>query len=294
MATYTVKPNQNIFDVAIMLHGSVEGLFDLLISNEWLNMTTELKAGMNLEYHEFYKTNEGIVSEIADQGYLAANGERHVYHKSTELPLVFVFAIADNDTERMWFSVSAESGSMLVDWGDNSDMEEITLSTTATRVEHWFNDKVEKRRVKVYGNFELNTFDAEGIPGTIYTMRTVTVDEFSNRKNKYPLDGLLLFEGTYSVDLRYAKVRDLTPIGDMSLQMLDLRGAEIGSDAVDDYLTYIVDNYGSRRDCTVLLTTEPSAIGMAAIQTIIGEQSWNQSGHWVFNINGTIYTYTGE
>lgn len=294
MATYTVKPNQNIFDVAIMLHGSVEGLFDLLISNEWLNMTTELKAGMNLEYHEFYKTNEGIVSEIADQGYLAANGERHVYHKSTELPLVFVFAIADNDTERMWFSVSAESGSMLVDWGDNSDLEEITLSTTATRVEHWFNDKVEKRRVKVYGNFELNTFDAEGIPGTIYTMRTVTVDEFSNRKNKYPLDGLLLFEGTYSVDLRYAKVRDLTPIGDMSLQMLDLRGAEIGRDAVDDYLTYIVDNYGSRRDCTVLLTTEPSAIGMAAIQTIIGEQSWNQSGHWVFNINGTIYTYTGE
>lgn len=294
MATYIVKPNQNIFDVAIMLHGSIEGLFDLLISNEWLTMTTDMKAGMELEYHDFYKTNEGIVSEIEEQGYLAANGERHVYHKSTDLPLVFVFAIDESETERLWFGVSAESGSILVDWGDNSDLQEVPLSTTVSRVEHWFDNKVDKRRVRVYGNFELNTFDAEGIPGTIFTMRNVTIDEFSYRKNIYPLDGLFLFEGTYSVDLREAKVRDLAPIGNMSLQMLDLRGANIGSDTIDDYLTYIVANYGSRRDCTVLLTTEPSEIGMAAIQTIIGEESWNQGGHWVFDINGTIYTYTGQ
>ena len=292
MATYIVKPSQNIFDVAIMLHGSIEGLFDLLISNGWLNMTTDLKAGMKLEYHEFYKKNEGIVSEIEDQGYLAANGERHVYHKSSDLPLVFVFAIADSETERISFGVSAEGGSMLIDWGDNSDLQEMPLSTTVSRVEHWFDNKVDKRRVRVYGNFELNSFDAEGIPGTIFTMRPVTVDKFSCHENKYPLDGLFLFEGTYSVDLRYAKVKDLTPIGDMSLQKLDLRRASISSEVIDSYLTYIVANYGSRRNCKVRLTTEPSPVGMAAIRTIIGEESWNQSGHWVFEINGTIYTYT--
>ena len=294
MATYTVKPNQNIYDVAIMLYGSIEGLFDLMISNEWLNMTTELRAGMELEYHDFFKVNDGIVSEIENNGYLAANGERHVYHKVTDQPLVFVFAIADSEEETMSFAVSAEGGTMIVDWGDNSPLEEVSLTTSVKKVEHWFDNRADKRRVRVYGDFQLITFDASGIPGTVFAMRPVTVDEFSCNKNKYPLDALFLFEGTYSVDLRGARVTDLTPVGSMSLQTLDLRDAQIGSETIDEYLVYIVENYGSRRDCTVLLTTEPSAVGMAAIQTIIGEESWNQSGHWVFNINGRIYTYTGE
>lgn len=294
MAKYIVKPNQNIFDVATMLHGSIEGIFDILISNDWMNMTTELKAGMEIEYHDFYKTNDGIVSEIEEQGYLAANGERHVYYKRTEEPLVFVFAITEEDTERMSFRVSANGGTMLVDWGDNSELQEVLLTIEEKEIEHWFDNKVEKRRVRIYGNFELMTFDAENIPGTIYAMCPVVVDEFRSHKNKYPLDGLLLFEGTYSVDLRGAKIKDLTPVGKMSLQTLDLRGADIGVSAVDDYLTYIVDNYGDRRDCTVLLTTEPSDVGMEAIRTIIGEESWNQSGQWVFDINGTIYTYSEQ
>lgn len=294
MATYTVKPNQNIYDVAIMLHGSVEGLFDLMISNEWLSMTTELRAGMELEYHDFFKVNDGIVSEIDDNGYLAANGERHVYHKATDQQLVFVFAIADSEEETMSFAVSAEGGIMIVDWGDNSPLEEVPLTISVKKVEHWFDNKTDKRRVKVYGDFQLITFDTSGIPGNVYAMCPVTVDEFSCNKNKYPLDALFLFEDTYSVDLRGTRVTDLTPVGSMSLQTLDLRNAQIVSETIDEYLVYIVENYGNRRDCTVLLTTEPSAVGMAAIETIIGEESWNQSGQWVFNINGRIYTYTGE
>lgn len=192
MAKYKVKTNQNIFDVAIMLYGSIEGLFDLLISNDWLTMRTELKPGMELEYHDFYKTNEGIVSVIERRGYLAANGERHVYHKSTDHPVVFVFAIADNEADSISFAVSG-TGTMIVDWGDNSPLEEVTL-TSDVRLEHWFDNKVEKRRVKVHGDFQLGMFDAEGIPGTIYTMRPVEVNEFRCHKNKYPLDGLLLFE----------------------------------------------------------------------------------------------------
>lgn len=285
-----MKTGQNLWDVAVMLHGSVEGMFDLLISNEWLNMTTELNAGMELEYHDYYKTNEGIAEKIKEQGYVVANGERHVYHKETDLPLVFVLAISDNSTERMSFGVSGE-GVMVVDWGDNTDLQTITMTDSVSRVEHWFDDKVEKRRVRVYGDFEIDTFDAEGIPGTVYPMRQVTLDKFICHENKYPLDGLLLYEGTSVVDLRGSKVVDLAPIRDMSLQTLDLRDAYIGSDAIDDYLEHIVDNYGERRNCTVLLMTEPGEAGMAAIQTIINEESWNQDGPWIFNINGVIYQH---
>ena len=34
MNTYIVKSGQNLFDVAITLYGSIEGVFDLLISNK--------------------------------------------------------------------------------------------------------------------------------------------------------------------------------------------------------------------------------------------------------------------
>lgn len=294
MATYTVKPNQNIFDVAIMLHGSVEGLFDLMISNEWLSMTTELKAGMTLEYHDFYQINKGIISEIAEQGYLAANGERRVYHKENDGLPVFMFALEDNEEEFVSFCASAIEGKMYVDWGDNSDVQEVSLTPIQQKIEHWFDNKVEERRIKIYGNFELLTLDISKMPGVLYALRNVTVDEFVMRENKYQLDGLLLFEGTYSVDLRGSRIKSLVPIGNMDLQTLDLRGAKIASSVVDEYLAYIVENYGTRRPCTVYLTTEPSTDGMEAIQTIIGEESWNQSASWVFDINGTIYTYTGE
>ena len=52
MATYKVKLGQNIWDVAMQLYGSVEGILDLLISNDWLDMTTDLEVGMDLEYHD--------------------------------------------------------------------------------------------------------------------------------------------------------------------------------------------------------------------------------------------------
>ena len=51
MAKYVVKPNQNLFDVALHLYGSIEGIFDLLISNPELNMASDLTYGQELEYH---------------------------------------------------------------------------------------------------------------------------------------------------------------------------------------------------------------------------------------------------
>ena len=41
MAKYIVKPNQNLFDVALHIYGSIEGLYEILITNEVLNMNSE-------------------------------------------------------------------------------------------------------------------------------------------------------------------------------------------------------------------------------------------------------------
>lgn len=45
MAQYKVQGGQTIWDIAIQLYGSIEGAFDLFMSNPKLNMTTDLKAG---------------------------------------------------------------------------------------------------------------------------------------------------------------------------------------------------------------------------------------------------------
>lgn len=288
MAQYIVKKNQNIFDIAIELYGSVEGIYDLLITNSWLSMEYDLKAGDVLEYHDYFVLNQGIVDEIRNKNYRPANGARHVYVKNPSENQIFQVHVP-KDIEFSTIIVSGE-GTMLVDWGDNSELQAINLTHTEVKVEHFFDNQVDKRVIRIFGDFSLLTFDTTELNGNLYTLYPVVVDEFTSKSNEYSLEGLFLFSGTVVLNLTGMLIKDLSPIYNMSLQELDLRGAHIEPEVIDDYLVNIVNNYGTRRNCTVYLTTEPTATGMTAIQTIINESAWNQSGAWVFNINGTIYT----
>lgn len=289
MATYKVTTNQNIFDVALLLYGSIEGLFDLLISNEWLDMETDLVSGMELEYHDYFVVNDGMKSAMNTKNLIPANRERHVYLKHPAEELVFLCDI-DAEEYSVSFIVSG-SGSMLIDWGDNTDLETVQLAVEQQIVEHYFDNVTEKRRIKVYGNFQIIKLDTTKIGGALKLMRPMTVDEYTSHSNSYPLQGLFLFDGTVSVDLRECHIDNLLPIGDMSLQILDLRNVSFADISVlDEYLQYIVSNYGNRRNCTVYLSSEPTEKGMAAIETILGEDAWNEAGSWVFNIKDKIYT----
>lgn len=289
MAQYTVKGSQNLLDVALQLYGSIEGVYDLLISNSWLSMDTELKAGTVLTYHEYFAINSDIVSEIGNRKLKPANSERKVYRKAADYPQVFQFDVKP-DEEGIGFMVSGE-GVMEIDWGDNSSMEIISLKKDVDEVEHYFDSAVTRRTVKIYGDFTLTFFSASEIQSQLYALRNVTVDEFSCNGNKWGLECLFLFEGTYSVDLVSNTIHDLSPIVGMNLQRLDLRYAKFDStDVLDNYLVQVVENYGNRRNCEVLLTSSPGERGMKAISTIVSEPEWNASGAWVFNINGNIIT----
>ena len=288
MVQYIVKKNQNIFDIAIELYGSVEGIYDLLITNSWLSMEYDLKAGDVLEYHDYFVLNQGIVDEIRNKNYRPANGARHVYVKNPSENQIFQVHVP-KDIEFSTIIVSGE-GTMLVDWGDNFELQAINLTHTEVKIEHFFDNNVDKRVIRIFGDFSLLTFDTTELNGNLYTLYPVVVDEFISKSNEYSLEGLFLFSGTVVLNLTGMLIKDLSPIYNMSLQELDLRGAHIEPEVIDDYLVNIVNNYGTRRNCTVYLTTEPTATGMTAIQTIINESAWNQSGAWVFNINGTIYT----
>ena len=289
MAQHIVKPNQNIFDVALELYGSVEGLFDLLISNESLTMNTDLKAGMTLEYHDYFVINDGIVKSIKENNYIPANGERHVYFKNPNYDLFAVCGI-DNKIVSSSIIVSGQ-GNIQIDWGDNSDLETIILSNQPQEFIHYFDNTVDTRRLKFYGDCTLMTLDVSNLNGDMFLTRPLVVDEYISKSNGYSLKGLFLFEGTVAVNLNGMAISELEPIADMSLQELNLLNVRFTDVSVlDNYLQYIVANYGNRRNCTVHLDTVPTEDGMKAIETIINEQSWNESGKWKFIINGETYT----
>ena len=293
MAKYKVSSSQSIWDIAIALYGTIEGAFDLFVSNPKLTMTTDLIPGMELEYHEDFVVNEGIVESLKSASITPANGERHVYFKQTDKPLRMICIMSEKE-EIANFSVRGQ-GEMLIDWGDNSDLETIQLTDSLQKIEHYFNSTVDKRRLRIYGDFEIETLDASGFKGTMYPTRPVTVDEFRSHANSGLLTGLFLFKGTVKVDLRYSAIPTLEPIRDMSLQELDLRDVKFDDAGIlDDYLEYLVSDHGTRRGCTVYLPSEPSERGMAAIQTLITDEEWNSQHPWKFIIGDKVYTYTQQ
>ena len=52
MGQYTVITGQNLYDVALDIYGSIEGITDLLLSNPALSMMSELRAGQTLDYSD--------------------------------------------------------------------------------------------------------------------------------------------------------------------------------------------------------------------------------------------------
>lgn len=291
MAIYTVKPNQNIFDVALHLYGNIEGLFDLLISNPELNMTSELVYGQELVYHEDFVLNESVVSEFKKQNITPSSGTRKVYFKRPGEDLIFLIGV-NADMLFTTFKAAGE-GTMIIDWGDNTELEHVPLTVAAQSVEHYFDNETEKRRIRIYGDTKTLKFtqlDTTGLGGALILCKPVIVDEYACTDYGYSLVGLSMFEGTYKIDLHSTTIDSLLPIGDMSLQELDLTGVHfLHDDTINDYLEYIVANYADRRPCTVRLTTEPSARGYAAINTILNEPEWNISDTWKFYINNQLY-----
>lgn len=290
MAIYKVRGSQNLFDIALHLYGSIEGLFDILITNPTISMTTELIPGMELEYHEDFVVNKSIVEEFSKNDQIIVNGERHVYYKPIDLPQRAIIVTPD-DLDLIEFTVSGD-GTMVVDWGDNSELEYIVLSATQTLISHYFDNTVDERRVKIYGNFNIQRLDLTRLDGQLYLTQPMTVDEFYNQANDNGLQSLFLFEGTYAVNLEKMVVFDLSPIYDMSLSELNLKGVRFSKPAViNDYLIYIRNNYGQRRACKVYLDDTPSSEAMQAIQEIISEKEWNTPDKWEFHIGDTVYTY---
>lgn len=221
MAQYQVRSGQNIYDVALYIYGSVEGIFDLLISNQWLNMETKLSYGMVLNYHEEFIINKNIAIWLKDNDILVKNGE-HVYnhidieqfiyeHIQTNHPeLQESLTLMSPDEQNMFWEtlytprmIIQQQGQLssfrfqlnpekhiIVDWGDYSPMQ-IAEDDDEQELEHCYKG-TGKHIITLYGDFEFTMLDMTNINGVYYPLGTIYANEFISSLNIEDLKKLII------------------------------------------------------------------------------------------------------
>lgn len=308
MGKYIVCEGQNLFDVALHIHGSIEGIVDLLICNSTLSLQGELKSGDELTYTDDFVIDTDAVAYYRMYGIKPANGERTVYYKSSEYPkLVEVYL--ENSRTSACFEVCG-GGTLEIDWGDNSRIETLTLGNDLKQVSHAFDNLLSgKRKITLYGDVSVKQINlSEMSASAIYLLRPLPVEKLILQRGDMAIDFLSLLQDTYEMDLTRLATDYLVPLlYNKGLMKLDLSGATIRQQTLDEYLINLVRHYYGRRSCHVYLTTLPTGIyqeprrddnlnyilstGMEAIWILTHEPAWNEAGYWKFVINDQTYTF---
>ena len=307
MQVYKVTNGQNIYDVALAVYGAIEGIFDLLLNNPELSFETQLKGGDELYWDEEYVIDDNVIDIINDDIHIIpANSARSVYYRQIDDPL-YCLIVLNSSNDRIELRLAGD-GELVVDWGDNSQKESFVLQPTIQSYEHYFDNTVENRAIKLCGSFNIKSWDLSPISGMLLPIQPFIVNEVVSEYNNLSLAGLLLFKDTYSVSLSGMTLDNLNCIRNMSLSDLTLCNNKYSSNAViNDYLIYIAQHNNQRRACKVDLDVIPDGTyqepekdengnyliqtGMEAIYVITHEDAWNEAGSWKFDINGTIYKY---
>ena len=308
MGKYTVTEGQNLYDVALHLTGSIEGIVDLLICNPALSLADTLRSGDELFYTDGFVINADVVARYRREQIVPAGGERNVYPKYP------------SGHRRLWFTLEAEqistsfslsgNGSVEIDWGDNSPLGTVALSSSVRRLGHRFDNTVATpRQVRIYGDFTLQSLDLSGSGARrIRLSEPLHCERFSLCGGSCPLDFAPLLDGVFRMDLSRLSCGSLLPLAECrQLMTLDLTDADVSRAAVDEYLLRLVTHHYGRRNCDLTLPVVPSgtytepvrdavgcyvpATGLEAVWLLTHEESWNEGGAWMVRTPETCYRY---
>ena len=308
MGKYKVIAGQNIYDIALHIYGSIEGIVDLMMCNTDLSLDTVLKVGDELIYSDDFIINADVVAYNEMHGIVPSNGEHHVYPKVFTKPLSVAFSLP-TQTLSVQCSVSGV-GTLEIDWGDNSDTEVVVLSDKPQLLKHIFDNKVRKRRrIRWFTDAYFKQVDWSGLqPTSVVILRPLPIEELTIKDATLTLDSLQMVTGIYSLNLSGLTSGNLKSLVECrELMTLNLTDARIKPTVLDEWLIAIVERYGNRRNCEVTLTAVPTGTyqeparnadtgrynitsGMEAIWVITHEESWNEGGKWKFIINDKEYS----
>lgn len=308
MGKYKVIAGQNLYDIALHIYGSIEGIVDLMMSNTDLSLDTNIKVGDELIYSDDFVINADVVAYNEMHGIVPSNGEHHVYPKVFTKPLAVAFSLP---TELLNVQCSVSGiGTLEIDWGDNSDTKIVALTDKPHTLKHTFDSKVRKRRrVRWFTDAYFKQVDWTGLkPNSIVILRPLPIEELTIKDAAITLDSLQMVNGIYSLNLSGLTCGNLKPLVECrELMQLDLTDARIKPTVLDEWLIAMVEKYGNRRNCEVRLTAVPTGVyqeparneqtgkyiitsSMEAIWVITHEESWNEGGKWKFIVNDKEYS----
>lgn len=221
MPKYKVRSGQNIYDIALTLHGSVEGIFDLLVSNDWLTMETTLSQGMQLNYHEEFIVNKNISQWLRENNILVRNGDhifryldidglmkRHFQEFHTG-QLDSIESLSPDEQDVFWAGMITprlmirQQGQLstiqlqlkpdrhlIIDWGDYSDAQ-IIEGSSLEEIEHCYKGS-EVHSIIFYGDFEFYSLNLNNVNGVHYPLGTIIADHFESEINIENLNKLII------------------------------------------------------------------------------------------------------
>ena len=307
MGRYKVIAGQNLYDIALHIYGSIEGIVDLMMCNMDLSLDDTLRVGQELIYSDDFVINADVVAYNEMHGVVPSNGEHHIYPKIFTKPLTVVFSLP---AELLSVECSVSGvGALEIDWGDNTDTEIITLTDKARILKHTFDSKVRKRRrIRWFTDAYFKQVDWSGLqPSAVVILQPMPIEELTLNDTTLTLESLQMVTGIYSLNLSRLGCGNLKPLVECrELMELDLTDTNIKPTVLDEWLIAMVEKYGNRRNCEVRLTAQPTGIcqepardeqsgkyiissGMEAIWVITHEESWNEGGKWKFIINDKEY-----
>ena len=311
MGRYVVTAGQNLYDVALHLTGSIEGIVDLLICNPALSLEDTLQSGDELVYTDDFVINADVVAYLRQGGIIPAGGERHVYPKYPTGPVRLRYTL-DAGQLSTAFTLSGR-GTVEVDWGDNSALESLVLGTEVQVFSHRFDNTIaQMRQVRLYGDIELQSLDLS-LSGTrrVRLQQPLGCERFTLRGGALDTDFMPLLSGVFRIDLRSTALGSLLPLAECrEVMSADLTGADVSRHAVDEYLIALVKEYYGRRNCELWLPVTPSGTyieperdnhgnyvlntGLEAVWLLTHEESWNEGGPWVIHAGEKTYEYKTE
>lgn len=308
MGKYITTYGQNIYDVALHIHGSIEGIVDLMINNPSLSFNDDLSSGDELTHSDDFTLNAEIIAYNTINKITPSSGECKVYPKYFETDR-FCEIYLNNSLTSVELIISG-SGLLEVDWGDNSESQKIKLTQQAQNITHRFDNKIsKKRRVSLYGVVDCKLFDISELNATsLYILKHLPVEQLVIKKSRLFLDFISLLTGVYNIDLSGGEAFNLLPlITCKELMSLNLEGTKMRESVIDEYLIALVREHENRRNCNVIISVTPSGSytepsrdsngryvltsGMEAVWVLTHESAWNEGGGWSFLINNIIYNY---
>lgn len=307
MGRYVILHGQNVYDVALYLYGSIEGVEDLMMNNRDLSLSADLEAGKEMFYTDGFVINADVAAHNRQYNIIPSNGEHGVYPKYFTLPLCVTFQLVPTITMAGFYA--SGTGKIEIDWGDNSPVESVEPGLNNRFFSHVFNNQVEgKRIVRWYSDSEFTFLDWSDICASrICILRPLVIEEFVLKNSALLIDFFHLVSRIYDADLEGMVSNDLSPlIGCLELMHISFANARLKPDTADAYLKQLVADYGLRRNCEVIFSVRPTGdyrepdrdeqghylvtSGMEAIWVIVNEEAWNEGGAWKFIIENDVFT----